>query len=81
MAAFQYDPADLDEQALADLGDMTDEQLAAYFENDVDDDPEVLLLAGCGRPATRAPQQIDVYRDVVELPALDTYQPNGVHHD
>ncbi|MFD3517738.1 hypothetical protein [Streptomyces sp. NPDC058657] len=80
MATDPYGPDDVDEQTLDDLDRMTDDELAAYFEDDTDD-PEVLLLAGCGRPATRTPRPVDVYRAVDELPGIETYRPTTeVHH-
>lgn len=65
------DPDDLGEN---DLDELTDEQIAALFERE-HTDVEVLLLAGLGRPATRSPQPLDVYRDVNTLPAIDDYEP------
>lgn len=32
-------------------------------------------LIECGRPATRAPSRMNPFRDLVELPPLDDYQP------
>ncbi|MDW4900634.1 hypothetical protein RB625_19685 [Streptomyces californicus] len=68
MNAFRYDPDGLDETTLDYIDDLTD------------DDPtsiEVILLAGYARPATAAPRQLDPYRGLDTLPALDDYQPTG----
>ncbi|MFJ8855265.1 hypothetical protein [Streptomyces sp. NPDC102437] len=69
---FVYDPADLDEET---LDDMSDDELAELFDQD-DDDPEpLLLLAGYGRPANRAPHPLDPRRGLDTLRAIDDYRP------
>ncbi|MFF1498680.1 hypothetical protein ACFVZR_02080 [Streptomyces sp. NPDC058316] len=72
---FAYDPADLDAEALAALDDMSDDELAELF--DQDDDEPVLLLAGYGRPANRAPRPVDPRRRLDTLPAIDDYRPTA----
>lgn len=71
---FAHDPADLGDDELAALDGMTDDELAKLFDRD-HTDVEVLLLAGYGRPATRTPQPLDLYRGLDTLPALDDYRP------
>lgn len=73
MPAFQYDPADLDESTLDDLDHMSDDEITALFERPYTG-VEVLLLAGLGRPATRAPHPIDPYRELDTLPPIDDYR-------
>lgn len=63
---FAYDPDDLDE--------LTDEQIAALFDRE-HTPVELMLLAGYARPATAAPRQLDLYRGLETLPALDDYRP------
>ncbi|MFF2670217.1 hypothetical protein ACFVTT_15765 [Streptomyces niveus] len=57
-----------------DPGDLGDDELAELFERE-HTDVEVLLLAGYGRPATRTPQPLDLYRGLDTLPAIDDYRP------
>ncbi|WP_432147928.1 hypothetical protein [Streptomyces sp. bgisy029] len=66
----------LDDTTLDYIDDLTDQEIAALFE----DDPmpaEVMFLAGYARPATAAPRQLDPRRGLDTLPALDDYQPTG----
>ncbi|MGC4946202.1 hypothetical protein ACLQ2N_08345 [Streptomyces sp. DT224] len=41
-------------------------------------DPYTLrpVLPGYGRPATRPPRLLDVYREVDDVPAIDAYHPS-----
>ncbi|MFG2458127.1 hypothetical protein ACGFWE_13800 [Streptomyces sp. NPDC048523] len=39
MSTFAYDPTDLDEEQLEELDGLSDEQLAAYFEDPIEPDP------------------------------------------
>lgn len=60
--------------ALFDLYDLEPD------EDDLDAIAEYLgdlptWLIDCGRPATRAPSRMNPFRDLVELPPLDDYQP------
>ncbi|MFW3473628.1 hypothetical protein ACN24M_20400 [Streptomyces microflavus] len=76
MTVFRYGPDGLDETTLDYIDDLTEDEVLALF----DDDPtpvEVILLAGYARPATAAPRQLDPYRGLDILPALDDYQPTG----
>ncbi|MFE4691234.1 hypothetical protein ACFRH6_14390 [Streptomyces sp. NPDC056749] len=71
---FTYDP---DEDDFDEPDELTDEQIAALFDRE-HTAVEALLLAGLARPATRAPQPLDVDRDVHTLPAIDDYNPSEV---
>lgn len=70
---FEHDPAGLGDDELAALDGMTDDELAELFDRE-HTDVEVLLLAGYGRPATRTPQPLVLYRGLDTLPAIDNYR-------
>ncbi|MCZ1009923.1 hypothetical protein [Streptomyces lydicus] len=75
MSAFDFDPGDLDEDTLDALDEMTDDELAELFDDQDDGEPELMLLAGYGRPANRRPPVIDPHRRLEDLPPIDTFTP------
>ncbi|WP_405674840.1 hypothetical protein OG292_03105 [Streptomyces sp. NBC_01511] len=62
---------------------MSDPSLFDLYDLDPDDRDAIAEVLGdlptwlieCGRPATRAPQRMNPFRALVELPPLDDYQP------
>ncbi|MFJ9468351.1 hypothetical protein [Streptomyces caniferus] len=76
MTAFGYDPDELDEDTLDALADLSDDELAELFDDQDGAEPELMLLAGYGRPANRRPPAIDPHRRLVELPPIDTFEPS-----
>ncbi|MFI1607822.1 hypothetical protein ACH4YN_37910 [Streptomyces griseofuscus] len=65
MSTFAHDPGDLDEEQLEALDGLTDEELAAYFEDPVEPDP----LAGYARAVHPIPDDARK-RGITDLPDL-----------
>jgi hypothetical protein len=71
VSAFEHDPGALDEEQLEALGELTDEELAAYFEDPIEPDPlagyshAVSPTLGAARPFPNARD-----RGIADLPGV-----------
>jgi hypothetical protein len=71
VSAFAYDPGDLDEEQLEALDGLSDEELAAYFEDPLEPDPlagyshAVSPSLGAARPFPDARE-----RGIADLPGV-----------
>ncbi|MFI6465699.1 hypothetical protein [Streptomyces sp. NPDC050538] len=68
MSAFDFDPADLDEEQLEALDGLSDEELAAYFEGRPEPEPDPLAGYSHAVPLRRFPDALE--RGITELPNL-----------